>query len=364
MAITGQSNNKEYSSSNTTIHGEREMEKISALQSQIDIMENVLGHSRVVGTQSASETEASVFIMNPEGPEKRSAKSYIGTGISKMGDNEYRVGIYCQREEDLESDLVKRAVELADGEVNLQFVGLVTAGQNIHAQAGSNILKVGGSIGHTAITAGTLGLFVRDNLTGETVILSNNHVLANNNNAVVGDNIVAPGPIDGGTVPTDIAGYLLRFKAIDMTPGAINYVDGALSTISTGRSVCGNIVSGIPGLPNNKIIRSNIGVVGVTENVHKLGRTTGGTTGEVTDTNVHIYVSFNTSAVAFSDQIAISSRTGRFSAGGDSGSAILNDSGEVVALLFAGSDVGGQFNTGVTFANPIQRVFTALDIGL
>ena len=41
----------------------------------------------------------------------------------------------------------------------------------------------GVSIGHYQITAGTFGAVVRDRTTNERLILSNNHVLANSNNA-------------------------------------------------------------------------------------------------------------------------------------------------------------------------------------
>ena len=50
----------------------------------------------------------------------------------------------------------------------------------------------GVSIGHVAITAGTLGCWVTKN--GQKVILSNNHVLANSNDAEIGDAILQPRP--------------------------------------------------------------------------------------------------------------------------------------------------------------------------
>ncbi len=46
----------------------------------------------------------------------------------------------------------------------------------------------GVSIGHHEITAGTFGCLVRKN--GHTLILSNNHVLANSNDAQIGDPIL------------------------------------------------------------------------------------------------------------------------------------------------------------------------------
>ena len=54
----------------------------------------------------------------------------------------------------------------------------------------------GVSIGHKDITAGTLGMLVQDKETGEILILSNNHILANSNDAKIGDRIMQPGPHD------------------------------------------------------------------------------------------------------------------------------------------------------------------------
>ena len=59
-------------------------------------------------------------------------------------------------------------------------------------------VPLGYSVGHPAITAGTIGARVRDAL-GRVYILSNNHVLANSNGASIGDPAYQPGPFDGGT---------------------------------------------------------------------------------------------------------------------------------------------------------------------
>lgn len=68
------------------------------------------------------------------------------------------------------------------------------------------------SIGHRDITAGTLGCLVKKN--GEALILSNNHVLANSNDAVIGDAILQPGPHDGGRYPDDRIAALAGFVPI------------------------------------------------------------------------------------------------------------------------------------------------------
>ena len=69
----------------------------------------------------------------------------------------------------------------------------------------------GVSLGHYKITAGTLGALVTDRLTGERLILSNNHVLANVNDASAGDPVLQPAPRDGGRNPADVVAHLERF---------------------------------------------------------------------------------------------------------------------------------------------------------
>src|SRR5712691_9714114 len=79
----------------------------------------------------------------------------------------------------------------------------------------------GVSVGHYQITAGTLGVLVHRH--GRPVILSNNHVLANGNDARVGDPILQPGPADGGRIQDSIA------RLADFVP--IRYNERSLGTI-------------------------------------------------------------------------------------------------------------------------------------
>ncbi len=53
-----------------------------------------------------------------------------------------------------------------------------------------------------------------------------------------------------------------------------------------------------------------------------------------------------------------------FSQRGDSGSLIIDADRRAVALLFAGSDLGGSDGQGLTFANPIHAVLDALKVDL
>src|SRR2546422_8389626 len=79
----------------------------------------------------------------------------------------------------------------------------------------------GVSVGHFQVTAGTLGVLARRS--GRPVILSNNHVLANQNAARVGDPILHPGPADGGRLQDTIARLVdfvpIQFK--EREPGPI-----------------------------------------------------------------------------------------------------------------------------------------------
>ncbi len=94
--------------------------------------------------------------------------------------------------------------------------------------------------------------------------------------------------------------------------------------------------------------------------VGKSGRTTQLTSGRIIDVNASIRVNYGASGVAnFRDQITIRGNNGDFSQGGDSGSLIWTwDARRApVGLLFAGGN-------GLTFANKIGQVLTALDIAL
>jgi endonuclease G len=72
-------------------------------------------------------------------------------------------------------------------------------------------LRPGISIGHEAVSAGTLGAFAYDRQTSRRGILSNWHVLAASDEARPGDPIVQPGPKHGGRAPQDTIARLERF---------------------------------------------------------------------------------------------------------------------------------------------------------
>lgn len=219
----------------------------------------------------------------------------------------------------------------------------------------------GVSCGHVKITAGTLGCLCRGRRSPRDrriMILSNNHVLANSNNAQFGDSIIQPGRADGGVSPMDRIAILERFVPINFSGGA-NYVDCATGWAWHDR-VRRELVYLSGGARRFFRISSSIVACQTGMIVGKSGRTTQLTSGRITDCNATIRVNYGNGRVGlFRDQITIRGLSGDFSAGGDSGSAIWTWDGRrnPVGLLFAG---GG----GYTFANKIGRVLSALDINL
>lgn len=218
------------------------------------------------------------------------------------------------------------------------------------------------SVGHRAITAGTLGCLARGNQpprNNRLMILSNNHVLANSNAASIGDSILQPGPFDGGTHPASQVAVLERFVPISFASGASNVVDCATAWAWPDR-VRRELMYLSGGQP--QYFRVGATPVGATPGlaVGKSGRTTQLTRGTVTAVGVTINVNYGGGRIArFVNQMAIRASSGDFSQGGDSGSLIWTwDARRApVGLLFAG---GG----GTTFANRIATVLAALDVQL
>ncbi|OQX82514.1 hypothetical protein B6D60_12130 [candidate division KSB1 bacterium 4484_87] len=240
----------------------------------------------------------------------------------------------------------------------------------------------GVSIGHYAITAGTLGAFVKDASSGETLILSNNHVMANGNEADKGDAILQPGPADGGNFPQDRIAELERFVRIQFQGG--DGGNGGICSVAKGISDFLNwlaklmgsksrliptrveqdfnevdcaVAKPVPGAIKEEII--DIGVVSGTKPaainmaVRKSGRTTGTTSGIIQVLNTNVDVGYGSGRVAtFENQIVASA----MSSPGDSGSLVVDGTDPLaVGLLFAGSE-------STTVINPIDRVLDLLNI--
>lgn len=242
----------------------------------------------------------------------------------------------------------------------------------------------GCSIGHYRVTAGTLGAIVRDRTTGEPLILSNNHILANGSNGydgrcAIGDPILQPGPYDGGRTEDRIA-TLFRYIPINRgvseqevtcpyASGFSTVTNAVLRVIRPNYQVRVFKKLSVPNTVDCALARPDrpefidtaimeFGVVnGLVEAqpgmpVRKSGRTTGVTTGVVTTIGTTLKVAMSDGEqVVFTDQVT----TDMKSSGGDSGSLVVTPDNKAVGLLFAGSDK-------ITVFNRIQNVMEALDI--
>ncbi len=203
-------------------------------------------------------------------------------------------------------------------------------------------VPIGVSTGHYDITAGTIGCRVTD---GDNVYaLSNNHVYADENRASTDDPVIQPGRYDGGVNPdinpVDVIGTLADFEPIDFD--GTNFIDAAIAVCSTTTLGTATPEGGY-GIPSHVTVAPKRNL-----RVKKYGRTTGLTYAKISAVNATVNVGYSSGTATFVNQIYI--RAVGFSAGGDSGSLIVTESGNnPVGLLFAGSSVS-------TIANPINVV--------
>ena len=235
------------------------------------------------------------------------------------------------------------------------------------------------SIGHYSITAGTFGCVVKRG--SEKFILSNNHVLSASNEGKIGDAIYQPGTYDGGNESLQAA-TLEQFVQIQFTgnvplPPTCPIASGIVKIanfisekfgfshrlsayqISKPEATLNKVDAAIarPTTEMNEEIAEIGKPVGVSVAelgmpIQKYGRTTKYTTGTINQIGVMVQVSYGTGKLAIFENQLIA---GNMSAGGDSGSAVLDMGKNVVGLLFAGSD-------SVTIINPIQEVLSALNV--
>jgi hypothetical protein len=303
----------------------------------------------------------------------------IGKG-ARAGD--FRLAVRLQSDSALLRALLEQVRAKASGEIDVAFIGRVKAlakkppkkpapkkppaakpaaatSDQLTPQDLQKIrrpLVIGCSIGHVDTTAGTIGLIARHRKTGRTVLLSNSHVLAQAGLAKLGDAVTQPGRLDGGSAADHVAA-LLDF--VPMKAEGANFVDAAIAVVDSSIQFDIGMVPGIgavtvadgePILPGQKVM--------------KVGRTSALTEGEIMVTELDdIAVDYaDIGTVVFDDQIEIKGLPGKpFSRDGDSGSLIINAQKRAIGLLFAGNPFE-QDGAGLSFANPLPKVMTALDL--
>jgi hypothetical protein len=287
----------------------------------------------------------------------------LAIGVAERRTGDYRLAVRVQRRSPGIDARVEAIVQEARGEAEMVYVGQVAKRTTLMRavpwhQARVRPVRPGCSIGHYQVTAGTVGAIVADG-SGARFVLSNNHVLADENRAAIGDPILQPGALDRGEAPPERVASLTR--AIPLDTDTVNVVDAAIARIDSDVDHDGTL-EGIGAIQH---VYGDVPTPGMP--VRKLGRTTGHTTGRITAFELdNVVVSYELGHMRFDGVIEIDGdRNLPFSDAGDSGSVIVTTASVAgVGLVFAGTDQGGRNGRGLTFANSLSLVLDRMGVVL
>jgi len=195
------------------------------------------------------------------------------------------------------------------------------------------------------VMGGTFGALVKTR--SKVYILSNNHVLADENRLPIGSPIFQPALLDHGHIDSDQIAELTRFGRLKAN--RFNKIDAALAK-PLNRNLVSNEVLHI-GAPNGTVDAA------IDMMVHKFGRTTSYTVGRIVSVDTDVVIEYETVNFTFENQIIIQGSNGEmFIDHGDSGSLILQrGSNAAVGLLFGGGPDH-------TIANHIGNVLRSLRV--
>jgi hypothetical protein len=311
--------------------------------------------------QQQRDIHAAITAQNRHTPALLRVQGVVGTAVGILPSGRAGIRVFLSH-----PDVRGIPTSLDDVPVATEVTGLFHARSDPTKTA--RPAPLGYSVGHPAITAGTIGARVVDGA-GNVYILSNNHVLANSNGAAVGDATYQPGPYDGGTAADQI-GTLAAFRPIDFSFTGQNTMDAAIARVAPGDLGTATPSDDGYGAPNPVIFGDANGdgtfddvaaLLGIA--VQKYGRTTRLTHGSITGINATVQVcyasffGFCIQSAYFVDQLIV--EPGAFSGGGDSGSLIVTDDANrhPVALLFAGSATQ-------TIANRIDLVLAQFGVAI
>lgn len=239
--------------------------------------------------------------------------------------------------------------------------------------SGSSIefLEINGS---SYCYAGTLGALVEDSQNADLkYVVSNNHVLARENAATIGEPVIQPGLLDENGDPTSCSadtpdytvyeiGSLSDYEPINFKVLPVgrpdNTIDAAIAQVTSDTVMSDGAILDI-GVINPVTLPAAVDMT-----VMKSGRTTGLTHGVVAAVDVSIAVGYSSGYGLYKNQIRIVSADpgSAFILGGDSGSVLVTDPADgtdpqAVGLLFAGNETGSD-----AFANPIDDVLAAFGV--
>jgi hypothetical protein len=197
--------------------------------------------------------------------------------------------------------------------------------------------------------AGTFGALVKQG--GSVFILSNNHVLADENNLQPGAPIFQPALLDDSNVGDHQIATLFSYATL--LHGAANTIDCAIAQVAD------------PSLVSNSILHigppSGTAAPVIGMSVHKFGRSSGYTVGSISMLGADCRLEYDTDIFLFKNQLIITSATDDpFSEKGDSGALVVERGTQRAVGLLIGR--GSDGTSGV--ANFITEVLNALQVTL
>src|SRR5436190_20285213 len=176
-----------------------------------------------LGWYQAQDMRAAIMVQGRHTDALLRVPGVVGTAVGRLPNGQLALKVL------LEAAGVPGLPSMLDGiPVTTQVTGMIMARSDPTTR--QRPAPMGFSVGHPAITAGSIGARVAD--ATRVYILSNNHVLANANDATIGDPELQPGAYDHGTAPADQIATLSAFKPIDFS-GAPNSIDAAIAASST-----------------------------------------------------------------------------------------------------------------------------------
>lgn len=323
-----------------------------------------------VGLPSPAARFVDPALLNPltarQSPATGRLQQDVALGMAPgTGSGDVRLAVLVQSREVLESEAVEQIRRIASDECDVVFIGRQ---EPFWTKTRQRPMKMGASIAPAPYDKrGTTGFFAR-NAAGRVVVVSNNHVLAGVNQFPIGTRVLQQASKDGGTDPADAIGTLSNYIPIQF--GAVaNAVDAACAEVDEGVAFDHTTIYGTaePAAGVGTVDFSTISDPELGLEVLKTGMTTGHTSGRILAVNVNNYaVAMTPGNVArFDGQIVFQARAGSatpFSRKGDSGSLICDSKGAPVALLFAGSETGGEDGHGTTGGSPIASVLAQLGL--
>ena len=338
--------------------------KLSSVRS---LKTELLSVPRAVAASLAEATPFAAFSARREAAQR--TMDGIALGVAMADKKQYRLAVRLQRTGPLITAMTEEIRKQAKGEVDVKEIGTIVKFQGpttaAFYQQRRRPLRIGSSIGDVPppgfIVAGTLGCFVvRRSAPFFIGMLTNNHVIANENANPIDSPVAQPGTLDGGSFPGDEVGAL--GKVVKLKATRSNLVDAAVADVFEDIAFDTKTIGNLGSLQGQE----NIFNLPANATVHKVGRTTGQTKGRVTAFDIdNLRVDYDMGVLRFDNQIEIEGTGNKaFSDSGDSGSLIVDDQLRAVGLLFAGGDVGGSNGKGLTYANPIETVLDALRVDL